>query len=146
LPAHISIIAKVNGSTFEEYHAKNGKTFSAVSMGTVSADNMFADAHSSNSMLTWILRIVGILLVIGGLKSMFSILPTLFKVLPFLGNIVGAGVGLVCSIFGAAWSFIIIAIAWLSYRPAIGITFLVAAIAGIWYLRKKAKRTNEHAK
>ena len=137
MPKDISIIAQVNGSTFEPYIAKNGKTVSSVSMGTVSSEAMFAGKHSANSMLTWILRLVGLFLVIGGLKSMFSILPTLFKVLPFLGKIVGAGVGLVCTVFGAAWSLIIIALGWLWYRPLIGIALLVVAIAGIWFLRKK---------
>ena len=139
MPADISIIAKINGSTFEQYYAKNGKTFSSVKMGNVSAENMFAAAHSSNSTWTWVLRLLGVFLVIGGLKSMFSILPTLLKVLPFLGNIVGAGVGLVCTIFGGAWSLVVIAIAWLWYRPLIGIALLATAVAGIWYLKKKAK-------
>ena len=143
MPADISIIARVNGSTFEQYIAKNGKTVSSVSMGTVSAENMFAGARSSNKTWTWIRRIIGFLLVIGGLKSIFSILPALFKVLPFLGNIVGAGVGLVCTIVGGAWSFIIIALAWLWYRPLIGITLLAAAISGIWYLKKRSKETGK---
>ena len=140
MPADISIIAKVNGSTFEKYIAKNGKTVSEVAMGTVSAESMFAGAHSANNTLTWILRLVGILLVIGGLKSMFSILPALFKVLPFLGNIVDAGVGLVCMILGGVWSLIIISIAWLWYRPLIGILLLAIAIAGIWFLKKKSRQ------
>ena len=138
MPADISIIAQVVGNTFEQYTAKNGKTVSGVSMGTVSAEKMFAGKHSSNNMWTWILRLVGIFLVIGGLKSMFSILPTLFKVLPFLGNIVGAGVGLVCTIFGGAWSLLIIGISWLFYRPLVGVPLLLVAIAGIWFLKKKA--------
>jgi hypothetical protein len=108
-------------------------------MGTVSAENMFADAHSENNMITWVLRIIGVMLVVMGLKSIFSILPALFKVLPFLGNIVGAGVGLVCTVGGGAWSLLIIAVAWLFYRPLIGIPLLAAAVAGIWYLKKKAK-------
>ena len=139
MPADISILGKVNGSTFEQYVTKNGKSFSRLSMGTVSAENMFADAHSENNMLTWLLRIIGILLVVFGLKSMFSILPAVFKILPFLGNIVEAGVGLVCMVGGCAWSLLIIAIAWLFYRPLIGIPLLVLSIAGIWYLKKKAK-------
>ena len=139
MPADISIIAKVINNTFEVYKAKNGKTFSSVKMGTVSADNMFADAHSENSTWTWILRLIGIILVIGGLKSMFSILPTLFKVLPFLGNVVGAGVGLVCGIVGGAWSLLVIAIAWLFYRPLIGILLLAIVATLIWYLKKRAK-------
>ena len=85
--------------------------------------------------------IVGLLLVVFGVKSMFSLLPTLFKVLPFLGNIVDAGVGLVCWIFGLAWSLIVIAIAWLVYRPVIGILLLVAAVAGIIFLKSRSKKT-----
>ena len=139
LPADISIIAKVNGSTFEQYTAANKKTFSRVSMGTVSAESMFADAQSANSMMTWILRLIGVILVIGGLKAMFGILPALFNFLPFLSSIVNAGVGLVCGVVGFAWSLIIIAIAWLFYRPVIGIVLLAIAIAGIWYLKKKSK-------
>jgi hypothetical protein len=143
MPAQLSIIAKVAGDTFEQYYAKNGKTFSSVRMGTVSADNMFSAAHSSNSTWTWILRLIGVFLVIGGLKSMFNILSTLFKVIPFLGSIVGAGVGLVCTVFGGAWSLVIIALAWLWYRPLVGVLLLAAAIAGIWYLRQKGKAVSE---
>jgi hypothetical protein len=139
MPAEISIIAKVIGSTFEEYIAKNGREFWMVEMGTVSADKMLEDAKKTNSLITWLLRLIGVLLVVGGLKMVFAILPTLFKVLPPLGKIVGAGVGLVCAIGGGAWSLAIIAIAWLFYRPLIGVPMLLASIAGIWFLVKKAK-------
>ena len=141
LPADVSVIAKVFGNTFEHYIAKNGKTVSSVSMGTVSPEAMFAGEHSANKMLAWILRLVGMFLVVGGLKAMFGILPTLFKVLPFLGNIVGAGVGFVCSIVGGAWSLVIIGISWLFYRPLIGIPLLLLAASGIWLLKKRAKES-----
>jgi hypothetical protein len=140
MPADISIIAKVIGSTFEEYLAPGtGRTFTAVEMGTVGAESMFASAKKSNTFLTWLLRIIGIILIVTSLKMVFAILPTLFKVLPPLGKIVGAGVGLVCSIGGGAWSLAIIAIAWLFYRPLIGIPLLLVSVAGIWFLTKKAK-------
>jgi len=143
LPADISIVAKVVGSTFEKFIASNKKEVSSVAMGTVSADTMFAREQSANSTMTWILRLVGIVLVIGGLKSMFGILPALFKVLPFLGNIVGAGVALVCGVVGFAWSLIIISIAWLFYRPLIAVPMLVIAVAGIWYLKQRGKQGKE---
>ncbi|MDR2923091.1 MAG: hypothetical protein LBU85_07105 [Treponema sp.] len=138
-PADISIIAKVIGSTFEEYIAKTGKSFTGVAMGMVSADTMLESAKKTNSALTWLLRLIGVLLVVGGLKMLFAILPTLFKVLPPLAKIVGAGVGLVCAVGGGAWSLAIIAIAWLFYRPIIGVPMLLAAVLGIWFLNKKAK-------
>ena len=142
-PADISLIAQVDGSTFKAYRAKNGQSFSRVQMGTVSADEMIEQARSENNMLTWVLRLVGVLLIVIGLKGMFGLLPMLFKVLPFLGSIVDAGVGLVSWIFGLAWSFIIIAIAWLVFRPIIGISLLVLAIAGIVFLKRRGKKNEE---
>jgi hypothetical protein len=140
MPADISIIAKMIGSTFEEYIAPGtNRTFTAVEMGTVSAEAMFASAKQANKFLTWLLRLIGIILVVCGLKMAFNILPTLLKVLPPLSKIVGAGVGLVCTVGGGAWSLIIIAIAWLFYRPLIGVPMLIAAVLGIWFLNKKAK-------
>ena len=142
-PADISLIAQVDGSTFKAYRAKNGQSFSRVQMGTVSADEMIEQARSENNMLTWVLRLVGVLLIVIGLKGMFGLLPMLFKVLPFLGNIVDAGVGLVSWILGLAWSLIIIAIAWLVFRPIIGISLLVLAIAGIVFLKRRGKKNEE---
>ena len=135
----LSIIAQVQGNSLTQYISKNGREFSSVQNGVVSAEQMFNSKHKSNSMWTWILRLAGLLLIISGLKSMFSILPSLFKVLPFLGNIVEAGVGLVCSILGFVWSLLIISIAWLFFRPVIGISLLLIVGGGIWYLKKKAK-------
>jgi hypothetical protein len=143
LPADISIIAKVNGSTFEKYIASNKKDFWHVSMGTVSAESMFAEAHSANSIITWILRAVGVFLVVVGLKLMFGLLPALFKVIPLLGDVVGMGVGLVCIVVGLAWSLIIIAIAWLFYRPLIGIALIAAAVGGIWFLKNRSKNKSQ---
>jgi hypothetical protein len=142
-PADISLIAQVDGSTFKVYRAKNGQSFSRVQMGTVSVDEMIEQARSENNMLTWVLRLVGVLLIVIGLKGIFGLLPMLFKVLPFLGSIVDAGVGLVSWIFGLAWSLIIIAIAWLVFRPIIGISLLVLAIAGIVFLKRRGKKNEE---
>ena len=142
-PADISLIAQVDGSTFKAYRAKNGQSFSRVQMGTVSADEMILQARSENNLWAWVLRVIGILLVVGGLKGMFGLLPMLFKVLPFLGSIVDAGVGLVSWILGLAWSLIIIAIAWLVFRPIIGISLLVLAIAGIVFLKRRGKKNEE---
>lgn len=139
-PQQISVIAKVIGNTFEQYIAKNGKSFSRVEMGTVSADNMFEGAHKDNKMWTWILRIIGVLVVIGGIKSMFGLLVNLFAVLPFLKNVVNAGIGLVCFIVGLVWSLLIVAIAWIAYRPVLGIVLLVVAGALIYFLVSSSKK------
>ena len=141
-PADISIIAKFNGNTFEKVYTSNGKTVSRLNMGVVSAEHMFGKAHSSNSTWTWILRVVGTFLVIGGLKAIVAPLSVLASVIPLLGTIVGAGTGLVCSLLGFAWSLIIISIAWLRFRPVIGgamIGVAVLLIAAL-YFKGRAKK------
>ncbi|MBR3880101.1 MAG: TMEM43 family protein [Mailhella sp.] len=141
-PADISIIAKYNGNSFERVYASNGKTVSRLNMGVVSSDQMFGKAHSSNSTWTWILRVVGTFLVIGGLKAIVAPLSVLASVIPLLGTIVGAGTGIVCTLLGFAWSLIIISIAWLRFRPLVGGIMIAVAILLIvaLYFKGRAKK------
>lgn len=139
MPATVTIIAKQKGNTFTSFKAKNGKTFSTLVMGTRAADEIYEGAHASNHTMMWIFRIIGILLVISGLKGIFAFLSTILKVVPFIANIVGWGVGVVCTVVGISWSLIVIAIAWLFYRPEIGILLLVVAAALIWIFAFKGK-------
>ena len=139
LPAKVTIIAKQKDNTFTSYKAKNGKTFSTLVMGTRDAAEIYEGAHESNHMIMWVLRILGILLVIIGLKGIFGILETLMKVVPFLANIVGWGVGFACTVVGLVWSLIIIGLAWLFYRPLIGISLLAVAAFLIWFFAFKGK-------
>ncbi|MBO7579072.1 MAG: TMEM43 family protein [Prevotella sp.] len=139
VPAMITIMAKVSGDTFKSYKAKNGKTFSVVRMGKQDMDEIFESEHSQNHLFLWVLRILGVILVITGLKGIFDILSTVLKVVPFVANIVGWGVGVVCTVVGIVWSLIIIAIAWLFYRPIIGIILLAIAAFLIWVFAFKGK-------
>lgn len=139
LPAEVSLMAQVSGDTFVPYISKGGKSFDLLRMGVLSADQMYEGQHSANKMWLWLLRFLGIFLVISGLKGIFNFLETLAKVVPFIANIIGAGVGLVCSLVGFAWSFIVIAIAWLAYRPVLGISLIVIAVALIIFLSRKKK-------
>lgn len=140
LPGEVSLMAQVSGDTFVPFTAKNGKSFSVLEMGVKSADQMYEGQHSANKIWLWILRVLGIFLVIGGLKGIFGFIETLAKVVPFIANIIGAGVGLVCSLVGFAWSFIVIAIAWLAYRPVLGISLIVIAVALVIFLARGKKK------
>lgn len=139
VPAKVTIIAEVKGNTFKPFKAKNGKTFQTLVMGKKSADEIFDAEHQANNIWLWVLRIIGILLVVFGLRSVFSFLETILKVVPFLANIMGWGIGIVCWVVGLTWSIIIIALAWLFYRPLIGISLLVVAGLLIWLFAFKGK-------
>ncbi|MCL2123562.1 MAG: TMEM43 family protein [Desulfovibrionaceae bacterium] len=145
-PGAVSILAKLNGDTFERYRARNGQTVSELSMGTHSLENMYGDAHSSNVVVTWLLRGGGTLAVIFGLAMIAAPLAVLAGVIPLLGSIVGAGAGIVSTLLGLAWSLVVISIAWLRFRPLIGICMLaVSGILIVLLYRKGRARKAAHA-
>ena len=139
VPAKVTVMAVVDGDSFKPYKAKNGKRFQTLVMGKKSGDELIDAEKEANNMWLWLLRGLGVLLVIGGLKGIFGCLETLLKVVPFIANIFGWGVGVVCTILGLVWSLIIIAIAWLFYRPILGITLLVIAGFLTWVFAFKGK-------
>ncbi|RRC99125.1 TMEM43 family protein [Prevotella sp. OH937_COT-195] len=139
-PHKISIISKVKGNTFQKYIGKNKKEFSRVESGDVSKEEMFAHQESENNLLKWGLRLLGIVMVFIGIKGIFGFIVTLAKVIPFVSNILNFGVNLICGIFAFVWSLFIIAIAWLFYRPLIGIPLLLIIVGAIVFFAIKGKK------
>ena len=127
VPAKVTVMAVVDGDSFKPYKAKNGKRFQTLVMGKKSGDEIIDAEKEANNMILWALRILGVMLVIAGLKGIFGFLETILKVVPFIANIFGWGVGVVCTVIGVVWSLIVIALAWLFYRPLLGIGLLVLA-------------------
>ena len=139
VPAKVTVMAVVDGDTFKPYKAKNGKRFQTLVMGKKSGDEIIDAEKEANNMILWALRILGVMLVIAGLKGIFGFLETILKVVPFIANIFGWGVGVVCTVIGVVWSLIVIALAWLFYRPLLGISLLVLAGFLIWVFAFKGK-------
>ena len=139
VPAKVTVMAVVDGDTFKPYKAKNGKRFQTLVMGKKSGDEIIDAEKEANNMILWALRIIGIMIVIGGLKGIFGFLETILKVVPFVANIFGWGVGIVCTVIGIVWSLIVIALAWLFYRPLLGIGLLVLAGFLVWVFAFKGK-------
>ena len=139
VPAKVTVMAVADGDSFKPFKAKNGKRFETLVMGKKSGDEIIESAQDANSMWTWILRIVGIMLVISALKMIFGFLSMILKVVPFLASIMGFGIGIICTVIGVAWSLIVIAIAWIFYRPVLGIILLVLAGFLVWVFAFKGK-------
>ena len=141
-PADVSIIAQVLRNTFEDYRASNGYTFSRLAMGSVGMRAMFDSARSENTFMAWVLRIVGILCVCFGINLIFKPLSVIADVIPFLGTIIGAGAGFVSFVLGFAWSLVVIAVAWLRFRPLIAICLIAAALALIAISYMKGRKAS----
>ena len=65
-------------------------------------------------------------------------LSVLGSVIPFIGNIIGMGTGLISFVLAGTISLVVIAIAWIFVRPVLGIAILVLAVGSFIYMRKLA--------
>lgn len=137
---NISLIAVPSNGTFTTFKAKHDDSEYELRTGTWTLEQMIKQANDDNTTMTWILRILGVILVIAALKMIFSILVTLLQLVPFLASIMNLGVGLVCAVLGFVWSLIIIAIAWIFYRPILGISLLVIAAGLVYWLVIRGKK------
>lgn len=137
-----SILAVPMGNSFTKYYdAKNEKSLETLYMGEVPMEQMFQSEKQKNKILGWVLRLLGVLLIVGGLKNIFGFVETIAKVLPFVAKIIGFGISLIAWVIGLAWSLLIIGIGMLFYRPVLGVIVLVAVAALVYYLitlKKKA--------
>ena len=140
VPAKVTVIAQVDGNTFKAFKTSNGKRYQTLVMGKKSAEDIFDAEHEANSMWTWLLRILGIILVIAGFKSLFGFVETILKVVPFLSSIFAFGAGIISTILGLVWSLIVIAVAWIFYRPILGIIILVIAGFLVWVFAFNGKK------
>lgn len=136
----VSIVAKQVQNTFEPYTSKNGGKLELLEIGTFSAEAMFTQAQADNRTMTWLIRGGGFLLMWIGLGMMLKLLSVLADVLPFLGNIIGAGTSLIAGLVAAVLSLITVAVAWVVYRPLLGVALLAAALAIVFVVRSKLKK------
>lgn len=127
-PTTVSLYAKQIGKTFEPYTTEAGGTLERLQVGSHSAEEMFAAAQRENILRLWALRIGGFLMMAIGIMIMFSPLVAVANVVPFFGDLIQGGGCLLGGALGFGLSLLTISIAWLSYRPIIGIPLLVVGV------------------
>lgn len=138
-PVDVSIMAQQTRDTFTPFIASNGRQLNMLTVGTATADQMIATAAAENSMWTWILRAVGAFMMFAGLTLVVRPLSVLADVLPPVGAVVEFGTGLVALLVAGSFSLATISLAWLFYRPLIGVPLLLTGIGLIALLIMKLK-------
>jgi hypothetical protein len=143
-PGPVSIVSQQTGNSFQPYQTSVGQPVELLKQGTVPADQMFKAAQSSNATLTWILRLVGFLMMLFGMTTILKPISVMGSVVPAIGSLLGAGTFLISLLVSVVLSFVTMAVAWIVYRPLLGILLLavaVAAIVGIFMVAKKKPAT-----
>ncbi len=134
-----SVIGKQAGVMFRPYATRAGYDLLMVSSGLVPAEKMFADAVADNTMLTWILRIVGLAVLWFAFMLFLAPLGVVADVLPFLGSIVRLGTGVLAFVLALLAGVTTIAVAWFWYRPLFAITLVAITLAVAFALSRLGK-------
>jgi hypothetical protein len=127
--AETSVVARQNGDNFMAYRTRNGSEILLVADGDVPAADMFQSAQDANNLMAWIIRIVGMVLLMVGFGLILAPLGVLADVLPLAGTIVRMGTGLIGFVLGMVVGTVTIALAWLAFRPVT--TLIILAIGGV---------------
>lgn len=141
LPHDVTVVERQEGDTLAPWAASDGETLSFVRDGRLPAAKIFADAQSTNSKITWLLRLAGLLAMFFGLKMVLGPIDTLVDVIPILNGIVSLGTSLVAGLVSGACSLLTIGVAWLFYRPWIGAPLVIGGVAllvAVYVMKKKA--------
>lgn len=141
-PAQVSIVAVQSSDTFAPYTAKTGgSSIFRLQMGQHTADDMFGAMEAENNTMTWILRLVGFVMMFGGISMVFRPLVVVADVVPLFGDLLGMGVGMVAFVIAAPLTLGTIAVGWITYRPLIGIALLVLAAGAVFLVLKLKKKS-----
>lgn len=143
-PGKATVVAGLEGDTLVKWTNEdlNG-SIGMVSPGTKSAKQMFKEAAEANAAMTWILRLVGFLLLFFGFNLLTGPIDAVADVIPIAGTLVDLGTTVLSGILAVALTAITIAIGWVFYRPLIGILLLVVGFgvigAGVWLAMRARK-------
>jgi hypothetical protein len=143
-PSDVSILAMQHKETFTSYKTKAGDAIERLDLGVLTSAQMFEKAHTENKIMTWVIRGAGFLMLFIGLALLGNPLKVVADFLPFVGRIVGVGVGLFAGILAFSFWVLTVGIAWIFYRPLLGIPLVLMAVGGITLLvnmalKKKAE-------
>ncbi len=140
VPADVSIIAAQVGSSFGPYQTRAGDALEILRPGVLGAAAMFKAEERENAILTWIVRLVGFLLMTAGIALVLRPLAVVADVLPFLGDILRLGLGLVAVAVALPLTLVTIAVAWLAHRPVVGVALLVTGVLAFALVKVMAQR------
>ncbi|MBU1431542.1 TMEM43 family protein [Myxococcota bacterium] len=127
----MSIVGLQRNGGFTAYLPKSGSSILLIEEQLYSADQMFKSAQQENTLIAWLLRLLGFGLMFVGLIAIMNPLAVLADVIPFLGSLVSFGAGIFAFIGALTLSLTVIAIAWIFYRPLLAGGLILVAVAAV---------------
>lgn len=130
LPGPVTVVARQTGGTFDPFPTRT-TTIDLLKNQTMTADEIFEASKNERYILSWILRFLGFLMMVIGLNLILKPISTVMDVIPLLGRIGGGLLGFAAFLLALGFAFVTISIAWVAFRPLVGIPLLIVGLAAL---------------
>uniref|UniRef100_A0A669EYX9 Transmembrane protein 43 n=1 Tax=Oreochromis niloticus TaxID=8128 RepID=A0A669EYX9_ORENI len=131
----VSIVAMQRGEQLLPFKTKSGDTLEILYLEELSAEEVFAREHQSNSMKTWGLRAAGWALMFLGIQLSMQIIYTLVDWVPVLRELVSIGLKIFALCVSSSLSLIVIGVGWFFYRPLVAVALGALAVLPMFLAR-----------
>jgi len=136
-----TVFGKLKSSQIDPYFDKDQNELYRLFAGT--RDEAIATLHGEFVMMLWLMRLLGFILMWGGLTALFGPFTTLLDIIPILGSLGRGVVGAVMFVVALVLAAITIVISMIVHNIVALIVVIVLSLAGLGHvmniLRKKLK-------
>ena len=141
----VSVLAIQSDDSFIDFTSKAGKKVNRIVDGSHNGKDMIESIRSEDKFMKWILRFFGFIICMAGFRTILKPISAITSYVPLLGSLVGTAMGLVSFVLSLSLSLFVIAIAWIRFRPIVGISLIAIVVALIIFLiiRSKKKKNQQ---
>ena len=141
----VSVLAIQSDDSFVDFTSKAGKKVNRIVDGSHNGKDMIESIRSEDKFMKWILRFFGFIICMAGFRTILKPISAISSYVPLLGSLVGTAMGLVSFVLSLSLSLFVIAIAWIRFRPIVGISLIAIVVALIIFLiiRSKKKKNQQ---
>jgi len=148
LPASVvSVIAEVRQGKLLPHQTAAGDQLEMLSLGSISAKQMFEDAQAANTARTWALRFAGVFVLFCAFSCVLSPLSAIAYQIPLMGGLAGGlvGAGAMCAslLLAVSVGSLVMSVSWFWYRPLLSVALLVGAAIPLIYLSRQQQQQQQ---
>ena len=135
-----TLAGTTEGKEFGYYRSSNDRNLLFTRAGKVNANIIFEEEFRANTILTWVLRGVGLMLMFCGFMLIMGLLVAISNIIPILGSLVEGITALIAGGLTLVLGSIVIAIAWFDSRPMLSLSILGVGIGLavlVFFFKKK---------
>jgi hypothetical protein len=135
----LTVVARQSGEGFTDFPIARDTNILLAAVGEYSAETLLDREADAMATLTWIMRLVGVIVMWIGFMLLLGPFATLVSVLPFLGTLAEGLTADIAFVLALILGGVTIAVAWLFVHPLVSIALIVATLvvgSGYIYLRR----------